>query len=88
MAKAETSVIIDGQFYKPGDELPDLGSLVANDTSKKIRSYSGLYSDRFKLPKYDDLQTGSDATLVENGQVYYFMYIASTKQWHGNGEVI
>lgn len=88
MAIAQTSVIVDGYMYKPGEEIPDLGSLVAKDTSKKLREYSGLYSDRFKLPKYNDLVTGSDATLVDEGQVYYFIYVAETKQWHGNGEVI
>ena len=31
MAKTENSIIFDGILYKPGEELPDLGSWVCTD---------------------------------------------------------
>lgn len=79
-------IVYDGQAYTDGSAIPDMGSLVCTGVEGNKRFYGGLYTDRKKLPKYDNLATGSDATLTGNGNVYYFMYDASTKKWHGNGE--
>lgn len=78
--KAETNVVIDGQFYKQGDEIWDLGSFVATSVSGQIRNYEGLSSDVSKLPKYDDLQTGSSAFCIDTGDLY--KYEKTTKTWY------
>lgn len=78
--KAETNVVIDGQFYKQGDEIWDLGSFVATSVSGQIRNYEGLSSDVSKFPKYDDLQTGSSAFCVDTGDLY--KYEKTTKTWY------
>lgn len=78
--KAETNIVIDGQFYKQGDEIWDLGSFVATSVSGQIRNYEGLSSDVSKLPKYDDLQTGSSAFCVDTGDLY--KYEKTTKTWY------
>lgn len=88
MAVAETKIQYDGHWYNPGDELPDLGGLVGRGKEGGVRDYDGHYSDRYKLPKYDDLATGSSAFLSDGGNFYLFMYYADTKTWEGNGEVI
>lgn len=78
--KAETNVVIDGQFYKQGDEIWDLGSFVATSVSGQIRNYEGLSSDVSKLPKYNDLQTGSSAFCIDTGDLY--KYEKTTKTWY------
>lgn len=88
MAIAIEPVVIDGHRYNVGDELPDLGSLVCTSVEADRRGYEGKYSDRNKLPKYDDLGTGSSAFLSDNGSFKLFKYYADTKTWEGNGEVI
>lgn len=88
--KAVKPTVQDGQHYEIGEEIPDLGSLVGSpiegDANK--RSYEGHYSDRNKLPKYDDLKTGSSAFLSNNGKFVLYKYYEDTKTWEGNGEVI
>lgn len=84
---AEYNVVIDGHYYAKGDEIPDLGSLVCTSAVGNIRSYEGHYDDRNKLPKYDDLSTGSSAFLSDNGNFVLYKYYADTKTWEGNGEV-
>ena len=82
---AEHNTVVDGQTYKKGQEIPDLGSLVCiDDTKKPIREYIGFVKDKDKLPKYADLGTGSSATLIDpNGieDTIIAKYYASTKQW-------
>lgn len=79
--KAESMVIIDGQTYHKGDEIPDLGSLVGSGGTH--RSYEGLYSDKDKLPHYPDLETGSEAMLIEpDTGLHYFKYVKSTDTWY------
>lgn len=85
---AESNTVYDGHSYKKGEEIPDLGSLVCTNSDGNIREYDGQYTDRYKLPKYDDLGTGSSAFLSDNGNFYLYMYYANTKTWEGNGEVI
>lgn len=85
---AETNMIYDGHYYKAGDELPELGSLVCTGVEGKIRQYEGKYSDKDKLPRYDDLATGSSAFLSNDGNFVLYKYYADTQTWEGNGEVL
>lgn len=78
----------DGHVYAPGQEVPDLGSLVCTSFSGNVRNYEGKYSDKDKLPKYDDLETGSSAFLSDSGEFHLFKYYADTKTWEGDGEVL
>ena len=73
---------IDGHWYKPGDEMPDLGSLVcvSDDKDGKIRNYEGLSQDVGKLPKYDRLETGSSAFFYDTKELY--KYEKTTKTWY------
>lgn len=67
-------------------EATDLGSWVCVKVTrdhtygdKQLREYFGLSSDISKLPKYEDLATGSNAYCVDNGNLY--MYNAVSKTW-------
>lgn len=80
--------IQDGHSYKSKEDAPDLGSLVGRKNDDGTYSYDGHYKDKNKLPKYDDLLTGSTALLSDNGNFVLFKYYADTKTWEGNGEVI
>ena len=71
---------MDGHWYEPGQEVPDLGSFVAMPGSDKVRNYEGLSADVGKLPKYDDLETGSSAFCIDTGQ--FFKYEKTTKTWY------
>lgn len=84
---AETNTTYDGRTYKRGDELPDFGSLVCTSVEGNIRNYEGEYADRYKLPKYDDMETGSSAFLSDNGSFKLYKYYKHNKTWQGNGEV-
>lgn len=85
---ADKTMIIDGKVYGVGEEIPDLGSLVCTSYEGNVRDYEGHYSDKDKLPKYDDLGTGSSALLSDDGSFKFFKYYADTHTWEGNGEVI
>ena len=80
------TTIFDGQTYYPGDSLPDLGSWVCTSVDKNgdgvlnIRNYEGLSADVSKLPKYDNLGTGSSALCLDTGDFY--KYETSTKTWY------
>ena len=74
---------VDGQKYEDGQAIHDLGSFecvgVAEGTNQ--RSYEGLSSDApDKLPTYDDLETGSSALCLDNGD--YYKYHAPSKTWY------
>ena len=47
----------DGQNYKKGEEIWDLGSFVAVKAKGNQRSYEGLSKDVDKLPRYVDSLT-------------------------------
>lgn len=85
---ATQNTVYDGQVYKKGEEIWDLGSLVATRIEGNIRNYEGLYADRHKLPKYDNLATGSSVFFSDNLQIG--KYVASEKKWYLpiSGEVI
>lgn len=78
MAKATNKVVVDGQTYYPGDEIPDIGSWVATSTSGNMRHYEGLSKDVGKLPHYVD--TGSSALCLDNGD--YYKFLKSTDTWY------
>lgn len=86
---AQTITTYDGHTYKPGEEIPDLGSMVCTEVNGRIRSYSGLSSDFPKLEaasktdKYKDLATDSDAYLIDT--VEFYIYNASDRTWYKQG---
>lgn len=77
---ADGNVTYDGQFYKKGEEIWELGSFVATSIEGNIRNYEGLSKDINKLPKYDNLMTGSTAFCIDTSQL--FEYEATTKTWY------
>lgn len=87
MAVATGNIVIDGHTYHKNDELPDFGSLVCTSAEGNTRNYEGEYADRYKLPKYDDMETGSSAFLSDNGSFKLYKYYKHNMTWQGNGEV-
>lgn len=73
-------IVHDGQRYQSESEVPDLGSWECVSVNGNQRSYYGLSADVAKLPKYDDLDTGSSAMCLGTGDLY--MYHALTKTWY------
>ena len=63
MAVADRTMVVDGQTYHKGDEIPDLGSLVCVDADGNRRSYEGKVADQSKLPTY--VSDGSSALLYD-----------------------
>ncbi len=76
--KTENITIVDGQRYRPGDEIWDLGSFVATGVNGKQRYYEGLSKDIDKLPHYVD--TGSSALCLDTGD--YYKFLRSTDTWY------
>ena len=76
--------VYDGQVYNDPAEYPDLASLECIGINGAQRSYFGLKVDKDKLPTYDNLASGSDATLVDpaGGSTIVCMYHAPTKTWY------
>ena len=84
MAVANKTVVIDGQTYNEGDTIHELGSLQCVDVRGEQRDYQGFVQDKDKLPKYEDLATGSSALLIDPDGVERTIigkYDAPTKQW-------
>ena len=79
--KDQGTEYFDGHYYQSKDDFPDLGSFEATclDTDRR-RSYQGFSADIAKLPKYDDLLTGSSALCLDTGDIY--LYHAPTKTWN------
>lgn len=77
---ADRTIVYDGQVYQKGDTLHDLGSFECVSVDGNKRSYAGFSADVGKLPKYDNLGTGSNAQCYDTGDFYY--YHAQTKQWY------
>lgn len=67
-------IVVDGHEYKTRAEAPDLGSLVGRANIDGTRSYTGDNADYTKLPVYDDLASGSDATLADDAGVHVYIY--------------
>ena len=79
-------VKFDGHEYEKKEDIPDYGSIqnVWSSNDGKTRNYQGHTVDALKLPKYDDLATGSKATLIDpNGidSTIIAYYDATIKQW-------
>lgn len=75
---AEKNTTYDGQYYKKGEKIWDLGSFVATDIDGNIRNYDGLSRDVGKLPHYVD--TGSSAYCIDTGQIY--IYEKTSDTWY------
>ena len=78
------AVVFDGQTYENESEIPNMGSIQCVEVRGNQRDYQGFVQDSQKLPKYDDLGTGSSATLIDpNGieDTIIAKYYESTKQW-------
>lgn len=81
-------VEVDGHVYHDESEAPDLGSLMCVNTNGRIREYEGQYADVRKLPKYDDLATGSSAFLSDEGDFKLFKFYANSKTWEGGDKEV
>lgn len=75
---AENNTMHDGQFYKKGEEIWDLGSFVATSVDGNIRNYDGLSKDVEKLPHY--VATGSSAYCDDTGDIY--IYEKTSDTWY------
>lgn len=72
--------VVDGQFYEDGAPVHDLGSFVCvKREGVNKREYQGYAVDVPKLPKYDNLESGSTAYCIDTGD--YYIYYAKTKTW-------
>ena len=79
------AVVFDGQTYENESEIPDMGSIQCVEVRGNQRDYQGFVQDSQKLPMYDDLRTGSSATLIDpNGTESTIIgkYDAPTKTWY------
>lgn len=76
-------VIQDGQIYKAGEDVPDMGSVKCVKEEGNKKSYVLLSADIDKLPKYDDLASGSSALVADKSEVY--VYESSSKTWYKQG---
>lgn len=72
--------VYDGHVYKSENDIPDLGSWECVEVEALKRTYYGFSQDIDKLPKYDDLGTGSLALCLDTGACY--TYHALTKEWY------
>ncbi len=77
--------VVDGQQYQDDEQVWDLGSFECIDKQDtNQRNYEGLSVDApGKLPKYDNLEAGSTALCIDNGDFY--KYHAKTKTWYKQG---
>jgi hypothetical protein len=78
------AVVFDGQTYENENEIPNMGSIQCVEVRGTQRDYQGFTADKLKLPKYDNLGTGSTATLIDPNGVESTIigkYDAPTKRW-------
>lgn len=68
----------DGQIYTPGQDVPDMGTLVCTSAVGNVRAYEGLAKDANKLPTY--VSTGSSFLASDTGD--YYKFEESTKTWN------
>lgn len=68
--KAEHNMIYDGQEYKKGEEIWDLGSLECVNAEGNQRHYQGLSVDSSKLPHY--VGSGSTCFMLDTSDLYRF----------------
>lgn len=77
---ADRTMVVDGITYNKGDEIPDLGSWECEKSVGMQRYYVGLSTDIDKLPKYDELDSGSAALCTDTSERY--IYLSSSKTWY------
>lgn len=78
---ASENMIYDGQFYKKGETVWDLGSFECVEVDGEKRNYEGLSADApEKLPRYDNLGAGSTAICLDSGEVY--KYHRKSRTWY------
>lgn len=82
--KYDHTVTQDGQIYKSGEDVPDLGSITCIQAKGNVRNYVFASKDLNKLPTYDDLSSGSAALAADTSMVY--VYESSSKTWYPQGE--
>lgn len=73
--------IINGKSVSWEDELEATTSIrfVGTGAKDSIRNYEGLFKDIAKLPKADELATGSSFLALDTAEVY--KYEQTTKTW-------
>lgn len=74
------TVVRDGHVYASEKDAPDLGSIACTGNEGNKREYVGLSKDVEKLPKYDDLESGSSCLMIDTTELY--MYEKTTKTWY------
>ena len=82
--KADKNMIVDGVFYRQGDDICDLGSFEATNAIGMIRNYQGFSEDVSKLPHY--VHPGSTAFLIDTGERMIFH--GKTNKWYKVGTAI
>ena len=78
MAVAQNTVIIDDVEYKPGEQLPELGSIHRVFKIGGKRHYEGLAKDSDKLPLY--VANNSSCFMTDTGE--YYKFDESKKLWY------
>lgn len=73
----QNSVIQDGIWYNPGEEIPDLGNWTCVKIESGRRYYEGISREIELLPTYVD--HGSRAVCLDTSEVYTFH--AKLKKW-------
>lgn len=68
----------DGQTYEPGENVPEMGSLVCTSFVGNVRHYKGVSDDRVNLPTY--VGEGSTFTASDTGAKY--TYSADKGLWY------
>lgn len=68
----------DGQYYRSGENVPDMGSIVCVSTNGNVRNYEGLLKDVDKLPHY--VGTGSSFMATDTAEIY--KYEKTTDKWN------
>lgn len=82
---ADRNIVVDGQHYEKGEEIWDLGSLIATEVNGNQRTYIGFLEDAKKLPKYNDLASGSTAILIDPAgteETIVLSYHSKTQTWY------
>lgn len=67
---AEGTMLVDGQWYNPGDEVWDLGSFEAVEVDGRKRNYNGYSKDVGKLPHY--VAGDSTAFCLDTADLYIY----------------
>lgn len=79
---AEKNIVYDGQSYKKGEKIWDLGSFECIKVIGNQRKYQGLSKDLDKLPHY--VGGGSRAICLDTGDIYF--YSEKLDRWYLPGE--